>query len=38
VAQSLADPSNFSPANTAGVALPDPRIVGFRFAYRFGGR
>ncbi len=38
VAQSLADPSNFSPANTSGVALPDPRIVGFRFAYRFGGR
>lgn len=38
VAQSLADPSNFSPANTAGVSLPDPRIVGFRFAYRFGGR
>ena len=38
VAQSLADPSNFSPANTAGVTLPDPRIIGIRFGYRFGGR
>lgn len=37
VAQSLADPSNFSPANTLGVTLPDPRIVGIRFSYRFGG-
>jgi len=37
VAQSLADPSNFSPANTSGVTLPDPRIVGIRFSYRFGG-
>jgi iron complex outermembrane receptor protein len=37
VAQSLADPSNFSPANTSGVSLPDPRIVGIRFSYRFGG-
>jgi iron complex outermembrane receptor protein len=37
VAQALADPSNFSPANTVGVNLPDPRVVGVRFAYRFGG-
>ena len=37
VAQALADPSNFSPANTIGITLPDPRIVGVRFAYRFGG-
>lgn len=37
VAQALADPSNFSPANTVGFSLPDPRIVGVRFAYRFGG-
>ena len=37
VAQSLADPSNFSPANTSGVSMPDPRIVGVRFSYRFGG-
>ena len=35
VAQSLLDPTNFSPANTAGVRLPDPRIVGVRFGYRF---
>ncbi|NBU24400.1 MAG: TonB-dependent receptor [Gammaproteobacteria bacterium] len=37
VAQSIADPSNFSPANTIGVTMPDPRIVGIRFGYRFGG-
>ncbi len=37
VAQSLADPSNFSPANTTGVTMPDPRIIGVRFGYRFGG-
>jgi len=36
-ATALADPSNFSPANTVGVSMPDPRIVGVRFAYRFGG-
>lgn len=35
VAQSLLDPTNFSPANTVGVTLPDPRIVGVRFAWRF---
>lgn len=35
VAQSLADPTNFSPANTVGVTLPDPRIVGVRFTWRF---
>ena len=35
VAQSLLDPTNFSPANTVGVRLPDPRIVGVRFGYRF---
>lgn len=37
VAQSIADPSNFSPANTIGVTMPDPRIIGIRFGYRFGG-
>ena len=37
VAQSIADPSNFSPANTVGVSMPDPRIIGVRFGYRFGG-
>ena len=37
VAQSLADPSSFTPADSVGAALPDPRIVGLRFAYRFGG-
>lgn len=35
VAQSLLDPTNFSPANTVGVRLPDPRVVGVRFTYRF---
>jgi outer membrane receptor protein involved in Fe transport len=35
VDQSLFDPTNFSPADTVGVSLPDPRIVGVRFAYRF---
>ncbi len=35
VAQSLYDPTNFSPANTVGVRLPDPRVVGVRFTYRF---
>jgi hypothetical protein len=37
VAQSSADPTNFSPANTVGLALPDPRIYGVRFGWRFGG-
>jgi iron complex outermembrane recepter protein len=37
VAQSLADPTNFSPADTIGATLPDPRLVGVRFSYRFGG-
>jgi iron complex outermembrane recepter protein len=37
VAQSLADPTNFSPADTIGATLPDPRIIGVRFSYRFGG-
>ena len=35
VAQSLADPTNFSPADTVGLSLPDPRIVGVRFSWRF---
>ena len=38
VAQSIADPTNFSPANTVGLALPDPRIYGVRFGWRFGGK
>jgi outer membrane receptor protein involved in Fe transport len=37
VAQSILDPSNFSPADTIGATLPDPRIVGVRFNYRFAG-
>jgi iron complex outermembrane receptor protein len=37
VAQSLADPTNFSPADTIGATLPDPRMVGVRFTYRFAG-
>jgi outer membrane receptor protein involved in Fe transport len=37
VAQSLADPTNFSPADTVGGTLPDPRIIGLRFNYRFAG-
>jgi outer membrane receptor protein involved in Fe transport len=36
VDQALFDPTNFSPADTVGVSLPDPRVVGVRFAYRFG--
>ena len=36
VAQALADPTNFSPADQVGVTLPDPRIFGVRFSYRFG--
>ncbi len=36
VDQALFDPTNFSPADTIGVTLPDPRIVGIRFSYRFG--
>jgi outer membrane receptor protein involved in Fe transport len=36
VDQSLFDPTNFSPADTVGVSLPDPRVVGVRFSYRFG--
>ena len=35
VAQSLADPTNFSPADTLGATLPDPRLIGIRFTYRF---
>ncbi|HPF27250.1 MAG: TonB-dependent receptor [Steroidobacteraceae bacterium] len=35
VAQELGDPTNFSPADQIGVALPDPRIIGVRFNYRF---
>jgi outer membrane receptor protein involved in Fe transport len=37
VSQSLADPSSFTPSDSVGASLPDPRIVGVRFAYRFGG-
>ncbi len=37
VSQSLADPTSFSPADQIAVSLPDPRIVGLRFNYRFGG-
>ncbi len=37
VAQSLADPSSFTPSDSVGASLPDPRIIGVRFAYRFGG-
>lgn len=33
----LIDPFTFTPADTAGAALPDPRIVGLRFTYRFAG-
>jgi outer membrane receptor protein involved in Fe transport len=36
VAQSILDPTNFAPADTIGVSLPDPRIIGVRFNYRFG--
>jgi outer membrane receptor protein involved in Fe transport len=32
----LVDPFNFSPADTSQASLPDPRIVGLRFNYRFG--
>jgi iron complex outermembrane receptor protein len=35
VAQSLLDPTNFSPADTVGGTLPDPRVVGVRFTWRF---
>ncbi|MBK6598264.1 MAG: TonB-dependent receptor [Proteobacteria bacterium] len=35
VAQALADPTNFSPADQVGVTLPDPRIIGIRFSYKF---
>ncbi len=37
VDQALFDPTNFSPADTIAATLPDPRIVGVRFNYRFGG-
>ena len=37
VAQSLADPAAFTPADSVGATLPDPRIVGVRFSYRFAG-
>jgi iron complex outermembrane recepter protein len=33
----LVDPFNFTPADTPGAALPDPRIAGIRFTYRFAG-
>ena len=33
----LVDPFNFSPADTSQASLPDPRIVGVRFNYRFAG-
>ena len=34
----LVDPFTFSPADTSQASLPDPRIVGLRFNYRFGGK
>jgi outer membrane receptor protein involved in Fe transport len=34
----LVDPFTFSPADTSSGTLPDPRIIGVRFNYRFGGR
>ena len=34
----LVDPFAFSPADTSQASLPDPRIVGLRFNYRFGGK
>jgi len=37
VAQSLADPSSFTPADSVGAFLPDPRIFGLRFSWRFAG-
>jgi outer membrane receptor protein involved in Fe transport len=37
VAESLLDPTSFSPADTVGATLPDPRIIGLRFTYRFAG-
>jgi hypothetical protein len=36
VDQGLFDPFSFSPADSAFATLPDPRIVGARFAWRFG--
>jgi outer membrane receptor protein involved in Fe transport len=35
VDKSLFDPTDFSPSDSLGATLPDPRIVGVRFAYRF---
>jgi len=33
----LVDPFNFSPSDGSQASLPDPRIIGVRFNYRFGG-
>jgi iron complex outermembrane receptor protein len=33
----LLDPFAFSPSDTSSSSMPDPRIVGVRFNYRFGG-
>jgi iron complex outermembrane recepter protein len=32
------DPGSFSPSDSAAVSLPDPRIIGLRFNFRFGGK
>ena len=32
----LVEPFKFSPADTSQASIPDPRIVGVRFSYRFG--
>lgn len=38
VDQALFDSTNFSPADDYGASMPDPRVVGVRFSYRFAGR
>ena len=37
VDQALFDATNFSPADTYTATMPDPRIFGLRFSYRFAG-